>query len=455
MNKTINSFRLFLCTFSGEDNFIIKKCSIAIQIRFALIGVFVIAIFIGCFTSAYEFFNSLFQGNFFISFPIGIIWALLVTNMYLLLLYTVSPAILPTKKNKNGINNNFFTASMFFRISFMSLLAIIIAQPLNVIIFNSSIQNILQKHIREEKTKMVVIADSLLIKNEIILFNDFNKKVKISCSNYEIIGIQNNLSVIKQKIESDKKFIKEAKLKFESLNRIENKTWLNSNEKLLRNNLLNDLSQLTDTEISSDKTFLNDLDNAQIFNQSLIADFDKYKNNLRTAINQKLDNYQKLDYLLSKSNFYIKRIQLILFENPFSWLITFGVCLIFLLPIYFKYKVRDKTGFYDKKIEIEKKIVLDEYSKFKKTYSKLLKHNISKYNYKSLEELNTYLLKLRSINQSNFITIENHIKEEYKEEVISKYEYWADNPFRTINKFDHKNLAKEKDFLKTIYSEEI
>ncbi len=163
----------------------------------------------------------------------------------------------------------------------------------------------------------------------------------------------------------------------------------------------------------------------------------------------------KLNYLLSQSNFYIKRIQLILFENPLSWITTIVVCLLFLLPIYFKYKVRDKTGFYDQKIEIEKRIVLDEYSKLKKNYSKLLQRNIVKYNYKSLEELKDFLSKLSVINKSHFKTIEKHIKEEYTEEVVSKYEYWADNPFRTINKFEHKNLAKEEDFLKTIYPEEI
>lgn len=453
MKKAANRTRLFLCTFSGEDNFIIKKCSIEIQITFALIGVFVIGIFIGCFTSAFEFFNSLFQGNFLISFPIGIIWALLVTNMYLLLLYTVSPAILPTKNKKGNINNNFFTTSMFFRISFMSLLAIIIAQPLNVLFFNTSVQTSLKKHILEEKTKMVIIADSLLIKNEIILFQDFNRQVNLSCSNDEKIRVQENLSLIDDKIKSDETFIRQSKKMFIKFNNLENKVWLNTNEKKLSDKLLNDLSVLTDVEISSDKTFLYKIDSVNISNQLLSPEFNKYKNNLKKVINQKLDNYQKLENLLSKSNFYIKRIQLILFENPFSWVTTFGVSLMFLLPIYVKYKVRDKTGFYDQKIEIEKKIVLDEYSKFKKNYSDLLQGNIIKYNYKSLAELKVYLAKLSEINKPNFKIAEKHIKEEYKEEVVAKYEYWADNPFRTINKFDHKKLAKEEDFLKTIYSE--
>lgn len=455
MNKIANSFRLFLCTFSGEDNFIIKKCSSSIQITFALIGAFVIAIFIGCFTSAYEFFDSLFQGSFLISFPIGITWALLVTNMYLLLLYTVSPAILPTKKNKEGINNNFLTTSMFFRMSFMSLLAIIISQPLNVLFFNSSVQVSLQKHIQEEKTKMIVIADSLLIKNEVTLFQDFNKRINLSCSNDEKERIKNNLWIIDDKINRDKAFINQSIMLFSELNKLEDKTWLDSKENSLKNKLLNDLSTLTETEISSDENFLDELDKTQISNQSLLTDFNKYKENLKDAVNKKVENYNKLNYLLTQSNFYIKRIQLILFENPFSWITTLVVCLLFLLPIYFKYKVRDKTGFYDQKIEIEKRIVLDEYTKFKMNYSKLLQRNIVKYNYKSLEELKDFLLKLSFINKPYFKVIEKHIKEEYKEEIVSKYEYWADNPFRTINKFDHKNLAKEEDFLKTIYPEEI
>ncbi|HLO73046.1 MAG TPA: DUF4407 domain-containing protein [Flavobacterium sp.] len=455
MNKTANSFRLFLCTFSGEDNFIIKKCSLSIQIIFASIGVFVIAVFIGCFISAYEFFHSLFQSNSFISIPIGITWAMLVTNMYLLLLYTVSPALLPTKNNRNEKKNEFFTTSMFFRISFMSLLAIIIAQPLNVLFFNNSIGTSLKKHIQEEKIKMITIADSLLIKNEVTLFQDFNNQVKLSCNNYEIDKIQTNLSIIEAKINSDKVFINQSKKKLSELTKLDNKVWLNNKEDISKNRLLNELSVLTEEEISSDENFLTEVEKVQISNQFLLKEFVKYKKNLKDAINKKIEIYNKLDYLLSQSNFYIKRIQLILFENPFSWITTIVVCLLFLLPIYVKYKVRDKTGFYDQKIDLEKRIVLDEYSKFKMNYSKLLQRNIVKYNYKSLDELKDLLSKLSIVNKKNFKIIEKHIKEEYKEEVVSKYEYWADNPFRTINKFDHKNLAKEEDFLKTIYPEKV
>lgn len=454
MSGPTNSFRLLLCTFSGEDNFIIKKCPAPIQISFALIGLFVIAIFVGCFASAYFFFNSLFQGKFFISFPIGIIWALLVANMYLLLLYTVSPAILPTKKKPQGINNNFFTLSMFFRICFMSLLAIITAQPLNVIFFTPSIETSLKKDIQEEKTKMIIVADSLLIKNEVALFKDFNKKVKMRCTHTQIQEVKSNAAIINTKIKKDSLFAHQSKQLLAQFNKLENKIWLDSKEIKRKHELLKGLTLLTAQQIMSDMAFIDTIDQAQITNQSLVSDFIKYKTSLKAAINQKLENYRQLDFLLLQSNFYIKRIQLILFQNPFSWLVTIFVCLVFLLPIYFKYKIRDTTGFYDKKIQIEKKIVLEEYAKFKGNYSKILERNIVKYNFKALTELAGYLAKLEKANPASLRKLEEHIKEEYKAEIVSKYEYWADNPFRTIKKFDHKNLRKEKDFLSTIYPEE-
>jgi hypothetical protein len=295
-------------------------------------------------------------------------------------------------------------------------------------------------------------SNNLLIKNEIVLFQDFNNKVNLSCSNSEKTKIQNNLSIIDNKINRDKVFINQSKKLFTKLNKLEKKVWLEKKDVILKDQLLNKLNLLTDSEILSDETFLREIDNAKISNQLLVADFNIYKTNLKEAINEKIDNYQKLIYLLSQSNFYIKRIQLILYENQFSWLITFAVCLLFLLPIYVKYKVREKTGFYDQKIEIEKRIVLEEYSKFKNNYSKLLQQNISKYNYKSLEELKVYLSKLSVINKVNFKIIEKHIKAEYKEEIISKYEYWADNPFRTKRIHSIQIIKNEVGLLDFVYN---
>lgn len=453
MNKTINNLRLLLCTFSGEDNFIIKKCNNSIQFSFALIGAFVIAIFIGCFISAYYFFNSLFQNIFFISFPIGLTWALLVANMYLLLLYTVSPTTLPIKKNKKN-KNNFLSVSMLFRIIFMSLLAIIIAQPLNVLFLSSTVETSVKKHIQEEKTNMVIAADKFLIKNEIDLLKDFNKKIALNCTNEETEKLNEKLFPITQKINTDNLFLEKTLPLIQKLDSLKNNSWLVDKEKKTKDSLINLLTLLTNEEIESDLKFSDEIKNIHINNPKLSNDFENYKTNLNNSINKKIENYNKLDYLLSKSNFYIKKIQLLLFENPISWIITLVVCFIFILPIYFKYKVREKTGFYNYKIELEKKIIIEEYIKFKKNYSKVLHRKIVEYNFKSLTELINILDKLKTIDIQKFKKIETEIKEELKEELISKYEYWADSPFRTINKFDKKTLAKEEDFLKIIYPEE-
>lgn len=452
MKQPTNSIKLFLCLFSGEDCSVIRKSSRGIRVTFAAVGIFVIFIFICCFISAYDFSYSLFQGNRFVCIPIGLIWALLVTNMYLLLLYTVSPAMLPVK-NKNK-QDSFFTLSMFCRIVFMSLLAIIIAQPLNVLALSSSIENSLQKHVLKERTKMIIVADSLLIKKEIELFQDFNRQIKSRSSNNEMAITNQNLSIIAAKADADKYFISKSTATLKKVQQLDDKVWLNKKEQAIFDLMLNNLSQLVDTAINSDKQFITDLENVALSQVKFQHDFNLYKSNLQKAINAKIDNYDNLDRLLSQSNFYVKRIQLILYERPLSWFITTCACLTFLLPIYFKYKVRDKSDFYSNKLDIEKQIINDEYKAFKKRYSKLLQDNISKYNIRSLTELNDQLLRLKIVSKEKHEQYKQQIAEEYKEEIISKYVYWADDPFRTIPKFNPLNLGKEEDFLKLIYPEQ-
>jgi hypothetical protein len=125
-----------LCIFSGEDFSIIRKCDLKIQLYFSLIGGLVLTILVCCFISAYLFTDSLFHSPIQ-DFGIAIIWGFIVTNLYVLLLYTISPTFLPTsnkgkiiKKNENKINS--INASFILRIGLLILLAIIIAQPLNV-----------------------------------------------------------------------------------------------------------------------------------------------------------------------------------------------------------------------------------------------------------------------------------------------------------------------------------
>jgi hypothetical protein len=310
MSKAIHNLRLFLCTFSGEDDYIIRRCEAGIQISFALIGLFVMLVFIGCWASASLFMSHLFEDSIWMSGFVGIIWALLVTNLYLLLLYTISPALLPITRHGKKKDNSFkndkigesekpesaFTSSFIFRLLLITLLAITTTQPFNVFIFSNS----------------------------------------------------NNES-------------------------------------------------------------------------------EKYAETLRN--------------LFSK--------------HPSSWLVTIVGCIIFLLPVYWKYAIRNRGGFYEKKRHIENKFVHDNYSDFKEVYASVFTDKVLSYNRQTWENIMPVLNKLEKADTEMYKLRYESLKSEIINETIAKYEYWADHPFRTIHKKAVKNLSSEEDFLKDIYSENI
>lgn len=507
MNKAINEIRLFLFTCSGEDNYILKRCTAQIQTRFALIGFFVLLIFIGCFFSATFFIISLFDGAKWVSLPMGIIWGAVIVNIYLLLLHTISPVIIPLsakrKKNSernldlNQTKNRFFTLSMNLRISFMILLAVIIAQPLNVFIFSSSIKNSIEKHKISERIKLYTLTNKQLIKEEVVNQKEFNDKVINRLNLEESRLVITHLNIINSKIKTDKLFVINASKKLIEFNKINEKFSLNNQEDERKTKILNELGNLLNNELTSDKNFIA-ITNSIATEGSLKADFEKFRNNLITLVNNKIDNYNSLNVLLNKSNFYIKTIQLLFAENPLTWLLTLIVCSIFLLPIYFKYKARSvcskvfktkeknepdiiklreeliKTSnfnwleskiktinirnvrtsdYYFQRMLIEHRIILEEYDDTKKLFKKNLTNNIQLFNKRSLEKLNPLLEKLKQYNIQKYNEISKSVFKEYVDEEMNKYEYWLDSPFRTKMRLITKNSNDEKGLIDFIYDQ--
>lgn len=136
MNPILNAIRNRLCKFSGEDYTIIQKCGNKVQLYFSLIGLLVLVILLCSFASALYFTDHLFH-NIIADIGVGIVWGYIITNMYVLLLYTISPTLLPTKERKKQKEKTYpfkLSYSMGIRIFIVLLLAIIIAQPLNVLI---------------------------------------------------------------------------------------------------------------------------------------------------------------------------------------------------------------------------------------------------------------------------------------------------------------------------------
>jgi hypothetical protein len=281
-----------LCKFSGEDYLIIDKCNDQnIKFIFSLIGAFVLVILISCFISAFLFTESLFD-NPVQDFGIAIIWGLIITNLYVLLLYTISPTILPATKGKiNKIvssKTSLINISFILRIGLLILLAMIIAQPINVYFF--SIPN----------------------------------------------------------------------------------------------------------------------------------------------------------------NTYASAIKSLLSTNIFAWIVTLIVIIIFLLPAYWKYRIRHLGEFYKIKAAIEKRIIEDDYIVFKQKYKILLENNIALYNEISRNNIMKYLYKLENINSEKHDFILAEISAELKHESINKYEYWADPPYRTIRINQVKSALTEKDFINNV-----
>jgi hypothetical protein len=293
MNSLPKNIRNNLCKFSGEDFAIIRVCNKKIQLYFSIIGFFVLLILLSCFLSALSFTEHLFH-NAFTDISVGIIWGYIVTNLYVLLLYTINPNILPKKEKrlKSSIKRYFdFNISLALRISLVAILAIITAQPLNILILKP-------------------------------------------------------------------------------------------------------------------------------YTQSFAFD-----------------------------------IRNLLAQNQIAWVVTIFVVAIFLLPIYLKYSIRKLGEFYEKKAEIEKRIIEDDYQDFKKKYSSVMQSNISIYNKSVWNNLMKHLTKLEKINQIAYQKHFREITDELINEKIDKYEYWANPPYRTEQKSKIKNILSEQDLLNHIYPE--
>jgi len=507
MSKTLDTFRLSLCFFSGEDDFIIRKCSKKIQIAFAFIGTFVIIIFLGCFISAFEFAISVFNESLLpvIPFIIALVWAFLVSNLYLLLLYTISPMLLPVSKkrktNRSGktmSQDESLSISLILRITLITLLAIVIAQPLSVFHLSGSIDKQLQNHKDFERALMIISFDSTSITNEAKLANNFKERLTVFKSEYPYVIKQSERIFNKQ--QSD--FYKLAQIKQiqDSLSREKKVTLSETKYEKRKDSLQQVLISISNELIDSDNRIVNSIDNIEITSVNLKADYLNFRNEFKSIIQQRILNHDRILKAIEESNYYTTKIKLLLRNNPVSWLLTIIICFIFILPIYLKYVLRNisknffnedfkgqhtmyrmreemlntkdftwlkrnllkadlngivTSDFYFQKMLIEYRIILEDYEEFKQNHSKLLKEKIESFNRNSLDRLNTKLEQLKKINTEKHSVIFCEIRAEFiaNTESFEKYEYWEDAPFRTLKKSIQTNLKNdEEELLQLLYS---
>ncbi len=137
-----------LCKLSGEDDQIIFDTDMnrTVARDFAEIGLLVLVIFIISVYSSIHFLVNLLGGRHVIATAMGMFWGLMIANIYFLLLFTITPPILIGKEhNVRGVPQEKTTekmalsrVSLLFRLLFVILLAVVIAQPWLVTLFDTS-----------------------------------------------------------------------------------------------------------------------------------------------------------------------------------------------------------------------------------------------------------------------------------------------------------------------------
>ena len=158
------NLKKFLWTLSGDDLHIIVKCSKKRQMRFAIIGGFVLFIFIICFVSSYFTFTMIFH-NYIVGIPASIFFSWMITNIYLLLLYTLTKNVLPHKKRISSR-----VISLFLRLGFISFIAVFISKPIEVLIFSNQLPKEIEGYKREQIAKYTA--------NTITYFNDETRELQ-------------------------------------------------------------------------------------------------------------------------------------------------------------------------------------------------------------------------------------------------------------------------------------
>lgn len=461
----MKGLKTFLWRFSGEDRYIIEKCEDAkTQNRFAYLGLFVIGIFIGCFVSATAFMYEVFEGlGRAVCLPFGLFWGLSVSIIYILLLNTISPTILPLsdksskrKHSRERIKQEFKNAlntSFAFRIGFMFIISIIIAQPLNVLILSKHAANSFENFKTEYKIKMSLALDENVVNKESELQKDILQKLNLGAAYNDSLLIERNINLLNKKIEEDKQFHRFSQNIFDSIQCYKKISSIRLKSKI--DSLYNVLSTAFQIELENDNSYLISINDLQFQTTRFNSEFLQFKTEMLKILNYKKINYDITSKLIDKSNFYVKRIQILLSEYPLSWIITFFMCYIFIFPIVMKFRIRKIGNYYEIKQDIEKKFVLDEYKEFKKSYSNVLESKIDSFNESCKQRLSYWMHEIKKINNEAYKKLKIEIDSYYRPEKIEKYEHWADPPFRTIKKEPYKNLPKEKDMFDLFYKNSI
>lgn len=154
---------------SGDDRSIIRQCSIKTQNRFALIGALVACIIVVSFISVTGAFVHFFDFILF-DIAVGAFFALMLANIYILLLYTLSKNLLPHISSKGAR-----WISIALRMAFISVFAMIVSKPFELLLFSQFLEKDIKTHKQNEYAAGEAVINSLYEKS----FHDLERLIEL------------------------------------------------------------------------------------------------------------------------------------------------------------------------------------------------------------------------------------------------------------------------------------
>jgi hypothetical protein len=162
-------FNTWIYQLAGDDSFIIHACDEVTKAKFIKIGLFIPLMFVTCFFSSYSTFHELFQ-NPLVSLTLALFFTWMLTNIYRLLLYTLTKSALPD----NG-ENSYHKGSLLIRIGFVCFISLVISIPIESIIYSGALNK-----------------DLSIYKNEVKLRNSIKIKEYYEAQCHEIKKLSND-----------------------------------------------------------------------------------------------------------------------------------------------------------------------------------------------------------------------------------------------------------------------
>ncbi|SFG29232.1 DUF4407 domain-containing protein [Pontibacter chinhatensis] len=150
MRLTLNEY---LWVLSGDDYRIIRKCKKSVQHTFAGIGAVVAVIALLCFIGSYYTFYKVFS-SVILGIMLGVFFAWMITNIYLLILYTLSKDVLPHKPSTGG---RLFSKGI--RLGFVIFIAVIVAKPIELVVLYQKVLPEIAAYKAEKLAKYTALTD--------------------------------------------------------------------------------------------------------------------------------------------------------------------------------------------------------------------------------------------------------------------------------------------------------